>query len=79
MTHTEIMQTTSGDRYGPITTAEVEQFTGGARFPCDKDSLIDFARQRGAPRDILDLMKQFPSEEYTGPTDVSQDISRVKH
>lgn len=79
MTHSEIMQSTSGYRYGPITDAEIEQFTSGMRYPCDKGTLIDFARQRGAPKDVLDLMKQFPSEQYVGPTDVTHNINRVKH
>jgi hypothetical protein len=64
---------------GSVSAAEVEKFIGGIDFPVDKNQLINHAKDKGAPKEVLDFMGQFPDQEYGSPIDVSRSVSEVKH
>ncbi len=64
---------------GSISAAQIEKYVGGIDFPCDKEELVDHARDKGAPQKILDLMDSFPDKEYGSPIDVARSIKEVKH
>lgn len=61
-----------------ISAAEIQKFIGGIDFPCDKDELMEHAKEKGAPQSVLKLMEKFPDKEYHSVVDVSKDISQVK-
>ena len=64
---------------GTISAAEIQKFIGGIDFPCDKDELVEHARDMGAPKSVLDFMQKFPDKEYGSAIDVSKGVSQVKH
>jgi hypothetical protein len=65
--------------HGKVSAAEIEKFVGGIDFPCDKKDLINHAQEKGAPREVLDLMGKFPDKEYGSAIDVSKGVGEVKH
>lgn len=66
-------------QHGDVSAAEVEKYIKGIDFPCDKDDLLQHARDNDAPDEVLDLMEQFPDQEFKSPIDVSRGISQSKH
>jgi hypothetical protein len=57
----------------------VERYISGIDFPCNKDDLIQHAEEQGAPDEVLNLMEQFPEQEYGSAIDVSRGVSNAKH
>lgn len=65
--------------HGDISAAEVEKYIKGIDFPCDKDELIQHARENDAPDEVLNFMDDFPDQEYGSAVDVARGISDAKH
>lgn len=66
-------------RQSQISAADVEKYIGGIDFPVDKDELISHAKQKGAPKEMLEFMNEFPDQEYDSAIDVSKSVSQRKH
>lgn len=64
--------------HGDVSVSEVNRFIGGVDFPANKKDLIEHARGKDAPREVLDLMENFPDQEYRSATDVGQAIGDAK-
>lgn len=65
--------------HGRVSAAEVEKYIKGVDFPCDKDELLQCASENNAPEEVLDIMEDFPEQEFNSPVDVARCISEVKH
>ncbi|WP_141735547.1 DUF2795 domain-containing protein [Oligoflexus tunisiensis] len=57
--------------------ANVQSFLGGIDYPADKETLIETARKNKAPDDIIDLLEQFPDEEFDSPVSVMKAYGEV--
>ncbi len=55
---------------GGISPANVQNHLKGVHYPARKDDLIATAKRNGAPKEILDIVKGLPEEEFGGPQDV---------
>lgn len=64
--------------HGKVSAAEVEKYVGGIDFPANKQELVEHARGKDAPREVLDLMENFPEREYGSANDVASAISEAK-
>jgi hypothetical protein len=62
-----------------IGITDVQKYIDGIDFPAGKNELLDHARQKDAPDEILELMKNFPSQQYGSPTDVSRAMGQKKY
>lgn len=65
--------------HGDVSAAEVEKYIKGIDFPCDKDELIQHARDNDAPDEVLSMMQEFPEQEYGSAVDVARGVSSAKH
>lgn len=65
--------------HGKVSASEVNRFIGGMDFPAGKKDLIEHARGKNAPREVLDLMEDFPDREYNSAAEVGQAIGDAKH
>jgi len=50
-----------------VSAMEVKKYVEGARFPANKNDLIEHAVEREAPRRIIDLLQQMPTPEFGSP------------
>jgi hypothetical protein len=57
--------------------ANVQSFLRGIDYPTDKDTLIETARRNKAPVEIMDLLEEFPDEEYDSPAAVMKAYGEV--
>lgn len=63
---------------GGVSTAEVQEYLGGLDYPVDKSKLVDYARQRGAPEDVVDILNKIPERKYPTPAEVNQEIGKIE-
>jgi len=61
-----------------INPTEVEKFLKGVKFPAKKEDLTRMAQQNGAPKEVIDLIKQLPGDTFQQPTDVVRAVSQIK-
>lgn len=64
--------------HGKVSAAEVNKYIGGIDFPANKTDLVEHARGKDAPQEVLDLMENFPDREYNSAADVGKAIGDVK-
>lgn len=63
----------------PGTVARVDMFIDDIDFPCNKDDLIEHAKSNGAPKDVLQLLDQFPDKEYASTFDLARGARQLMH
>jgi hypothetical protein len=51
---------------------ELQKYLGGVDYPADKQTLVDTARSKGAPDDIVQTLQNLPSDRFNSPNDVSE-------
>jgi uncharacterized protein DUF2795 len=55
---------------GGQSPANVQLYLKGVQYPASKDELLRAARSNQAPEEVLEVIEQFPGEQYGGPQDV---------
>jgi Protein of unknown function (DUF2795) len=56
---------------------EVQKYLSGADYPATREQLIEHARGRGAPQEIIEQLSSLPDGEYDGPNKVSSAVART--
>jgi hypothetical protein len=52
-----------------IELREVQKILEGLKFPANKYQVIDYAKQKNAPSNVLDVLEQMPTSEFGSPND----------
>ncbi len=65
-------------RAGHVSPAIVEKYLSGMHYPAEKQKLIDNAQNKGAPRDVIDLINKLPKKTYTSPIDITKEIGKIE-
>jgi hypothetical protein len=55
---------------GGQSPANVQKFLKGQSYPATKGDLVRTARGNKAPKEIMELIKELPEEQFGGPQDV---------
>jgi hypothetical protein len=71
-------QYTPSGRAGQVSPAIVEKYLSGMHYPAEKQKLIDNAQNKGAPRDVIDLINKLPKKTYTSPIDITKEIGKIE-
>jgi hypothetical protein len=56
---------------------EVQKYLSGVDYPATKDQLVEHARSRSAPEEIIDQLSSLPDDTYDGPNKVSRAIAKT--
>ncbi|HKS44328.1 MAG TPA: DUF2795 domain-containing protein [Amycolatopsis sp.] len=56
---------------------QMQKFLSGVDYPAGRDDLVEHARKKGAPDDIVEHLRQLPDRTYDGPNAVSQEFARI--
>jgi Protein of unknown function (DUF2795) len=56
---------------------EVQKYLSGVDYPASKQDLIEHAKNKGAPKEVLGDLEDIPDEEYDGPNRVSKAVSKT--
>jgi hypothetical protein len=52
-----------------IELRDVQKVLEGLKFPANKYQVIDYAKQKNAPSNVLDVLEQMPTSEFGSPND----------
>jgi len=50
----------------------------GIEFPADKQELIEYAEDNGAPDEVLEVLQQMPDKEYNSMSDLMHGVGIVE-
>jgi hypothetical protein len=56
---------------------EVQKYLSGIDYPCEKQDLIDAARNNGADENVISELEGLPDDTYESPADVSEALGDV--
>jgi Protein of unknown function (DUF2795) len=62
---------------GNPTFIEVQKYLGGVDYPADRDTLLDHARQQGAPDEVVDALRSIDERTYDGPNAISEQVAHA--
>jgi hypothetical protein len=76
--HSEMNQRDTGSLTHPHDNTsllqEVKKYVGDARFPANKNDLVEHAMEKQAPSRIVDLLRQLPTPEFGSGNDTKLTI-----
>ncbi len=55
---------------GGTAPANVQSYLKGVHYPSKKEDLVNTARHNGAPKEIVEVLRKLPEDEFGGPQDV---------
>ncbi|NLG50992.1 MAG: DUF2795 domain-containing protein [Chloroflexi bacterium] len=62
-----------------VSTAEVQSYLGGIDYPANATKVADYAREHGAPSEVVELLNSLPKDkEYHSAADLNQAIGQIK-
>jgi hypothetical protein len=68
-----------GRRTAGVSTGEVQSYLGGIDYPAKAQEVADYARQHGAPSEVVDLLNQLPKDqEFRNAADLNHAIGGLK-
>ncbi len=60
-----------------ISPVLVQKNLKGAKYPSNKNSLLEIAQRNQAPNEVIDVLNQIPSQDYDSPAQVMKAIGQV--
>lgn len=57
-----------------MSMADVKKYLSEVDFPCDKQTLIDYAKDKDAPKELIDMLNELVDREYTSVDDVMSEM-----
>ena len=58
------------------TPHDAAQTLAGIDFPADRARIVDYARTKKAPQELLDALNTMPDEQYTSMADVFKGLGQ---
>ncbi len=63
---------------GGESPANVQKYLKGVDYPAKKRELVEQAKKNDAPKEVLDVIQQFPDHEFGGPQDVMKAYGEMR-
>lgn len=63
---------------GGSSPANVQKYLHDVTYPADKQTLVEQAEKNGAPREVLDIVRQLKDESYGGPQEVMKSYGEIE-
>jgi hypothetical protein len=74
----ERQHTIKPGKTGRVSPALVEKYLAGIHFPAEKKKLIDKAKDKSAPDDVMDMLNKLPDKTYKSPIDITKEIGKIE-
>ena len=55
----------------------VQSALKGADYPASKDDLMQLAQRNGAPREIMEKIRELPGQRFDSPADVMEAFGKI--
>jgi hypothetical protein len=56
---------------------DVQKYLSGMNYPASKEQLVEHAKKKGAPENVIDELTRIPDGEYDGPNRVSKAVAHA--
>jgi hypothetical protein len=53
---------------------QIQKFLGGMEYPAAKEEIVEHARGKNAPDDVIEALKKLADRKYEGPTGIIEDL-----
>lgn len=63
---------------GKVSAAQLASYIKGITFPADKQRITSIAKSNGAPDNVMQFVNKLPNRNYTRPTEIEQEFSKLK-
>ena len=57
--------------------AQLHVFLGGMDYPAQKQQLIDHAKSKSAPQNVIQLLNRLPERKYDRSADIQREVSKI--
>ncbi|HEY3374669.1 MAG TPA: DUF2795 domain-containing protein [Candidatus Aquicultor sp.] len=57
-----------------VSTSKISQFLEGIAFPANKQDILSYAQDQGAPQDVLGALRQLPDSKYFSMAGVQEAV-----
>ncbi len=61
-----------------VSAAQWQGDLKGIDYPVNKQELVNHAKSRGAPENVMSFLNRLPDREYRFPTDVEEEFGKMK-
>jgi len=65
-------------RESMVSTGEILEYIKGIDFPQKKQGLIEHAKSRNAPANVIDLLNKLPDMNYRSTADVNIEVGKLE-
>jgi len=63
---------------GGSSPANVQNYLKGVEYPASKQNLIRQAESNQAPKEVMEVIKRLPADEFGGPQDVMKAYGQIQ-
>jgi len=56
----------------------VEKYLAGMHYPAEMKTLIDNAKNKDAPDEVISLLCKLPNKTYKSPIDITKEIGKLE-
>ncbi len=63
---------------GGESPSNVQKYLKGVDYPAKKRDLVETAKKNSAPNEVVQVIQQFPDQEFKGPQDVMKAYGEMK-
>jgi hypothetical protein len=61
-----------------VSPAIVEKYLAGIHFPTEKENLLNNARKKDAPEEVIVILSKMPDKTYRSPIDITKEIGKIE-
>ncbi|HON39676.1 MAG: DUF2795 domain-containing protein [Desulfomonilia bacterium] len=61
-----------------VSAADVLEAIKGIDLPKSKSELVDYARSRNVPQDVIDVLNRLPDRRYRTASDITQAMGDIE-
>ncbi len=61
-----------------VSAAQIQVYLGGIDYPVNNQQIVEHARSKGAPQNVMSFLERLPERQYTRPNDVEHEFGKMK-
>lgn len=61
-----------------VSAAQIQVYLKGMDYPVNKKQIVEHAKSRGAPENVMSYLNRLPERQYERPTDVEVEFGKMK-
>lgn len=63
---------------GEQALSNIAHYLKGMDFPADKQEILNYSDEAGAPDEVVDVLENLPDVEFYSMSDLMEEVSRIR-